>query len=189
MSIAELPLEVGQQAIDVPSDEHLFEEIDGLRVELPMSAENLLLANELSQEIAAFAKPRNLGRCGVEMLFELPLADRSRNRRPDAAFVSYERWPRNRPLPPAGNAWTVVPDLAVEFVSPSDNANELVDKLRDYFDAGVKCVWIAYTHHRYVMEFDSLARMRGLMEPDELDGKDFLPGFRIAVASLFQSRT
>lgn len=154
-----------------------------------MSAENVYLANELSQQVATFAKPRNLGRSVVEILFELPLADRSRIRRPDMAFVSFERWARNRPLPTEGNAWAVVPELAVEFVSPSDNADELVEKLRDYLDAGVKCVWMIHTRHRYVLEFESLSRVRGLTEADELDGKDFLSEFRIPVASLFQPKT
>ena len=130
MSIAELP------ATNKPEtwsdDGPLYEIIDGTYVELPMSAENVFLANQLSHQIAAFARPKNLGRSVVEILFDLSLADRSRNRRPDAAFVSYERWPRTRPLPPVGNAWAVVPDLAVEFVSPSETADELHEKLRDY---------------------------------------------------------
>src|SRR5438067_11809552 len=134
MSIAELAASPKEKWSD---DGPLYEIIDGQYVELPMSAENVILANELSHEMAAYAKPRNLGRSLVEILFELPLVDRSRNRRPDAAFVSYERWPRSRPLPPVGNAWAVVPELAVEFVSPSENADELMDKLRDYLDAGV----------------------------------------------------
>ncbi|HKB01506.1 MAG TPA: Uma2 family endonuclease [Gemmataceae bacterium] len=169
-------------------DEALFEIIDGVRVELPMSAENIFLANELSYQVSAFTRPRNLGRTVVEALFELPLPDRSRNRRPDMAFVSFERWPLARSLPTEGNTWAVVPDLAVEFVTPSEGADELIEKVRDYLDAGVKCVWIAYTRQRYLLEFESLTRVRGLTETDELDGKDILPGFRVSVASLFQPR-
>jgi Uma2 family endonuclease len=169
-------------------DDALFEIIDGVRVELPTSAENVYLANELSHQIDAFARPRSLGRSVVEILFELPLADRSRIRRPDMAFVSFDRWPRNRPLPTEGNAWAVVPELAVEFVSPSENADELIEKFRDYLDAGVKCVWMVYTRHRYVLEFESFDQVRGLTESGEVDGKDFLPGLRIPVASLFQPK-
>jgi Uma2 family endonuclease len=169
-------------------DEALYEVIDGVRVELPVSAENVFLANELSYHVSAFARPRNLGRSVVEILVELPLPDRSRIRRPDMAFVSFDRWPRTRPLPTQGNSWPVAPDLAVEFVSPSETGDEIIEKLRDYFDAGVRCVWVIYTHHRYVLEFESLTHVRGLTEADELDGKDFLPGFRIPVSSLFQPR-
>lgn len=169
-------------------DDALFEVIDGVRVEKLMSVENVFLANELSQAIGVFAKSKNLGRALVEILFELPLADRSRNRRPDVAFVSFARWPSTRPIPSEGNSWRVVPDLVVEFVSPTENADELMDKVRDFLDAGVQCVWLAYTRQRYVLEFESLSRVRGLTESEELDGKSFLPGFRILVSSLFQPR-
>jgi Uma2 family endonuclease len=169
-------------------DDKLFEVIDGVRVEQFMSAENVFLANELSQQIGAFARPKNLGRSVVEILFELPLSDRSRNRRPDVAFVADERWPRTRPIPSQGNAWAVVPNLAVEFVSPTEQADELMDKVRDFLDAGVQCVWLVYTRQRFVLELESFSRVRGLTEADELDGKSFLPGFRIPVTSLFQPR-
>jgi Uma2 family endonuclease len=168
-------------------DDALYEVVDGIRVEKLMSAENVLRANQLSHEIEFFCRPRNLGHSVVEILFELPLPDRSRNRRPDVAFVSYERWPRTQPMS-EGNAWTVVPDLVVEFVSPNEYADELLEKVRDFLDAGVQCVWLAYTRQRYVLEFEAMARVRGLTESDELDGKGFLPGFRIPVASLFQPR-
>ncbi len=43
----------------------------------------------------------------------------SRNRRPDLAFVSFDRWPIDRPMSSRDNAWDVVPDLAVEVTSPT----------------------------------------------------------------------
>ena len=45
-------------------------------------------------------------------------------RRPDAAFVSFDRWPKAWRIPQA-NAWDVVPDLAVEVVSPTNLAEEI----------------------------------------------------------------
>jgi len=183
MSTATLPTADAWQ-----DDEALYEVIDGVRVELPVSAENVILANELSYHVSAFARPRKLGRSVVEVLFELPLPDRSRVRRPDLAYISFDRWPQNRALPEPGNYWPVAPALAAEFISPSETGDEIIEKLRDYLDAGVRCVWVIYPHHRYVLEFEALGRVRGLTAADELDGKDFLPGFRIPVSSLFQSR-
>jgi Uma2 family endonuclease len=183
MSTATLPSANAWQ-----DDEALFEIIDGVRVEKFVSAENVYLANELSYHISSFARPRNLGRSMVEILFELPLPDRSRVRRPDLAYVSFERWPQGRPLPSPGNYWPVAPDLAVEFISPSEYGDEIIEKVREYLEAGVRCVWVIHTRHRYVMEFESLSRVRGLTDADELDGKDVLPGFRIPVSSLFPPR-
>jgi Uma2 family endonuclease len=74
------------------------------------------------------------------MLFDLGLAVR-RKRRPDVAFVSYERWTRQRRVPRA-EAWDVVPNLAVEVVRSSDGGADMVDKISEYFRVGVECVWV-----------------------------------------------
>ena len=52
------------------------------------------------------------------MLFDLTPVQRQR--RPDVAFVSYNRWPRQRRVPRT-EAWEVVPNLVVEVVSPTDS--------------------------------------------------------------------
>ena len=188
MSNTLLPPPTGTSDIEFGSEDSLYEVIDGIRTELSMSAENILLANDLSFEITSYIRPRKLGRAAVEILFELPLPGRTRSRRPDVAFVSYDRWAQNRPLPQRGDAWPVVPDLAVEFVSPTERADDVVEKLNDYFDAGVRQVWVAYTRSRYVMVFDSLTQIRGLREADILDGGTILPGFQLTVGSIFPPR-
>ncbi len=42
---------------------------------------------------------------------------------------------------PAEAIPSLVPDLAVEVLSPSNTAAEMDQKLRDYFAAGVRLVW------------------------------------------------
>src|SRR5207249_957331 len=111
--------------------------------------------------------------------------DGSRNRRPDVAFVTYERWPMNRPIPLTDNAWDVVPDLAVEVSSRHDLAEELVQKLTEYFQAGVRLVWVIYPKQRLVYVYESPTQVRGLTQSDELDGGTVLPGFRLPLANLF----
>jgi Uma2 family endonuclease len=168
------------------SEEALYEIIDGQRVELPpMSVRSSLIAFELARKIANFAEERDLGRAVVEALFHLPLA-RDRSRRPDAAFVSYQRWAKGRAIPPDEDAaWEVVPELAVEVVSPSDRAEELMTKVTEYFEAGVSQVWVLYPRQQFVVVFESLTRIRGLTGAEELDGGEVLPGFRLALATLF----
>src|SRR4051812_30175423 len=90
-------------------DEPLFEIIDGQKVELPpMSAYANQLAGRLVKKMMIFAEPRQLGEVLPETLFELP-EPVSRNRRPDIAFVSYDRWPAEKKAPEDENAWPVVP--------------------------------------------------------------------------------
>src|SRR5207253_5803662 len=114
-------------------DELLYEIIDGQRVEIPpMSAYATLIAFQLTSYLNEFARVRNLGRAVTEILIHLPLPE-DRNRRPDGIFVSYQRWPKGQPIPEDDNAWSVVPDLVIEVVSPTDLAEDLLAKVEEYF--------------------------------------------------------
>src|SRR4051812_32573440 len=84
-------------------DDELYEVIDGQRVRTPpMAAFAVWIAFELARHLGNFAVA-NRGRAVTEMLFHLP-APIKRDRRPDAAFVSYQRWAKDRLVPRLGNA-------------------------------------------------------------------------------------
>jgi Uma2 family endonuclease len=122
----------------------------------------------------------------MEMLYRLPLAaDRSRNRRPDVAFVTFDRWPEDRPMPYRGNPVDVVPDLVVEVASPTDDAEDLVAKAHEYLEAGVRLVWLVYPRSRVVYAYESPTAVRVFTATDDLDGGTVLPGFRAPMAQLF----
>jgi Uma2 family endonuclease len=171
------------------ADEVLYEIIDGQRVELPpMSVYASWVASLLVRQLSVFADKHPIGQPFAEMLFRLPL-NGSRNRRPDLAFVTYERWPKNRPVPLTENAWDVVPDLAVEVTSPNDLADDIMQKITEYFQAGVRLVWIVYPLQRLVYVYESSSQVHGLTYTDELDGGSVLPGFRLPLVNLFQETT
>jgi Uma2 family endonuclease len=175
-------------AVPAADDDVLYEVVNGQRVELPpMGAYEVDLASILLQFLGPFARAQNLGRVVVEMLFLIDATARLQ-RRPDVAFVSYQRWPRGRRVPHA-NAWDVVPDLAVEVVSPTNTAYEVVEKVQDYFRTGVQRVWVVYPNVEQVYLYDSPTQVRVLMRTDELDGEALLPGFRLPVATLFEAET
>ena len=76
-----------------PDDDILYEVVDGKLVELgPMGAHEILLATVLVVHLANFVRQHQLGRVVQELLFDFT-AMAQRKRRPDVAFVSYERWP------------------------------------------------------------------------------------------------
>ncbi len=166
-----------------------YEIVDGERVRLPpMSAFASWLASEIAFAVHSFAKANGLGEATTETLFRLPLP-RERSRRPDAAFVSYRRWAKGKPLSLHDDAWDVVPDLAVEVVSPTDFAEDLLEKIDEYFRAGVTLVWVVSPLRRLVYAYESPTLIRVLTTADELDGGAVLPGFRLAVAELFPGPT
>lgn len=172
----------------VPDNDAFYEIIDGERVELPpMSIYSSWIANWLLSFLNEFARARSLRVAVGEMLFRFP-PPVGRSRRPDVAWVSYERWSKDRPMPLEGNAWEVVPDLAVEVISPSDLAEEVLDKLLEYFRAGVRLVWVVYPVQRVIYAYQSPTQVRILTGADELDGGSVLPAFRLALSVLFEDQ-
>jgi Uma2 family endonuclease len=166
-------------------DEPLYEIIDGQRVELPpMSYFGGLTATRLTVELGVHLKSHDQGHLATETLFNMGIPA-NRNRRPDIAFVSYLRWAKERKQDRDENAWPVVPNLGVEVVSPTDDAAELVDKIEEYFKAGVELVWVVYPHQSMVYIYESLTAVRGLTRSDTLDGGKVLPGFKLPLAELF----
>ncbi len=171
-------------AISIPDDD-LYEVIDGKRVEQPpMAIYSVLLASQLLRYLANFADTHQLGRAVSEGLFHLPTPV-NRDRRPDVAFVSYQRWPKTRSVPRTDNAWDVVPNLATEVVSPTDSVDELEQKIAEYFKAGVELVWVVYPSQSKIHVCTSPTQIQVLTMADALDGGAILPGFRLALTELF----
>lgn len=162
-----------------------YEVVDGQVLENPpMGAQESVLAGLLAELMAPFARASRLGRVVPETLF---LIDRARDlkRRPDLAFISVARWPLSRRAPRAA-AWDVVPDLAVEVVSESNSANSVVVKLEEYFQSGVRRVWVVYLIVKKIYIYKSPAMVRILQLGDDLDDEDLLPGFRIPLSAVFE---
>jgi Uma2 family endonuclease len=172
-----------------PRDEALYEFVDGRWIETPpMSILAGIVAARLNTYLTHHVEEPSPcpGQVVFEMLFRLPLPrDPGRNRRPDIAFVSAERWPIERPIPLRKDAWDVVPDLAVEVVSPTDIAEDLLGKAKEYFQAGARLVWVVYPIQRCIHVYEAWNRIRVVTEADEVDGGEVLPGFRRTLDRLF----
>ena len=165
----------------MPPGDVLYEVVDGQIVELPpMEAHESELTFSLAFAIEQFVAARRLSKIVVELLFRIDVV-RNLKRRPDIAFVSAARWPFGKRVP-KGEAWEMVPDLAVEVVSESNGAAEIVGKIRDYFHTGTQIVWVIYPETRQMYVYTSVSDVRILLEPAELDGGQLLPDFRLPSA-------
>src|SRR6185437_10703640 len=106
---------------------------------------------------------------------------------PDVAFVSRDRLPGGRipsePIP------SLVPDLAVEVLSESNTPKEMTRKRGEYFEAGVRLLWVVDPRKRTVAVYTKPERPLVLNESQSLDGGAVLPGFSYALASLFAELT
>lgn len=100
----------------------------------------------------------------------------------DLLYISHERLAGRRP---AGYL-DVAPELVVEILSADDRWDDVMEKLAEYFAAGIDRVWVVAPKLRSVFVYRSLTENRQLGVADVLADDEILPGFSLPVAQLFQ---
>lgn len=103
-------------------------------------------------------------------------------RGPDVSYIRADRLPSSGV--PEG-FWTVAPDLAVEIVSPSETADEVREKVRDFLQAGTPVVWTIYPRTQEVIVHTADGLARTYSNEDVLEYPKVLPGFACIVSELF----
>lgn len=102
----------------------------------------------------------------------------------DVIFIANETFARQ-----GGRAGflEVPPERVVEILSPDDRWQDVTQKMREYFAAGVKLVWIAEPGAKTVHAYRSLTDVHEFGVKDVLTGdEDVLPGFSASVAALVE---
>ena len=154
-----------------------------IREMVPTGGEHGEVGGELFGLIWSHNRIHKLGRVtNAETGYVLTIREDNKAfvRAPDVGFVSLKRAPE----PFASDFIPMPPDLAVEIVSPSDLAEEVEEKVRNYLQYGVQMVWLLYPATKSIM-----VRRRGaiveLNGDDTLSGEDVLPGFEVKVSDIF----
>jgi Uma2 family endonuclease len=101
---------------------------------------------------------------------------------PDLSFLIADRASKVDPAKHLEGA----PDLAIEVLSPSDQAAAMRRKMKQYFAAGARVVWVVYPELREVEVWESASGpVRVVGEGDALESRYLLPGFSCPVSDLF----
>ncbi|MCC6445492.1 MAG: Uma2 family endonuclease [Armatimonadetes bacterium] len=100
---------------------------------------------------------------------------------PDVAVVLAARLPEEN----MKGFFPGAPDIAVEIVSPSDNAQELETKIAEYFRYGSQRVWVVYPESKHIHCYRSGSESLILFEESVLSEPKLLPGLEIRVADVF----
>ena len=103
---------------------------------------------------------------------------------PDASFVSKSRL--KLILPMKEKLFHGSPDLAVEVLSPSDSITKTEAKITLYLTHGTRLAWMVDLRHRSVRVYREPGRFELLRPGRWFSGNSVLPGFRYAVAKLFE---
>ena len=182
-SVATTKLTTAADLMTMPDERRRYELIEGVLREMPPAGgEHGEIETELIVHLRLHAAARGAGKVypgDTGFFFQ---HDQEIVLLPDVAFVRAERLP-----PPAQRRGylDLIPDLAVEIVSPADRLRQVRAKVQRYLAAGVRLVWLVEPRHRRVTVFRPGQPERVLGPDDELDGGDVLPGFRLPVAELF----
>jgi Uma2 family endonuclease len=101
-------------------------------------------------------------------------------RAPDVSFVRKSR------LQDADEYFLGGPDLAVEIVSPGDDAADLREKIQQYLDAGTSLVWVIYPRTKQI-EVHAPGKIAHILGwDDDLEAPELLAGFKISVRTILE---
>jgi Uma2 family endonuclease len=78
-----------------------------------------------------------------------------------------------------------IPILAVEILSPSDDQDEILEKVSEYLAVGIPLVWVIEPVFQTVTVYRPGAPPELFNTLQELTGDPHLPGFRVRVADIF----
>ena len=102
----------------------------------------------------------------------------------DVAYISPELAAQT---PPKARLVDGIPLLAVEILSPSDQHEDVAEKVQEYLSAGVALVWVIDPIFRTVEVHRPGVEPEQFNARQDLTAEPHLPGFRVAVAEIFES--
>jgi Uma2 family endonuclease len=105
---------------------------------------------------------------------------------PDVSFLRNESipagWDISKPFPG-------VPDLAVEVISPSEGAGDIIAKVRAYLEKGTEQVWVIYPEtkelHQYQRDLDP-ETVRVYKRKERIEAELLFPGINLTVEDVFR---
>ena len=156
-----------------------------VRMTTRAGARQSMIASRIAMRLTSFVEELALGTVFTDNLgYYLPIPGEPRDtvRAPDASFVRAEQLPNGEV--PIGFL-RCAPDLAVEVLSPDDRPGELMARMRDYFAAGTRSVWVVDPDARTVTVHAPDGPTREVAPHDTLAGDPVLPGFQLPIAALF----
>jgi Uma2 family endonuclease len=161
-------------------ENRLCELVDGTLVEKAMGFDESRLAIELSYLVKSYLEKSDLGICvGADGMMRIAPG---LVRIPDLSFITWDRLPgRESPREPIPD---LAPDLAVEVLSAGNTKPEMARKVREYFDAGVRLVWLIDPRKRSARVFSTIEKSALVRADQALDGGAVLPGFVLPLADL-----
>ncbi|MEM9264421.1 MAG: Uma2 family endonuclease [Cyanobacteria bacterium P01_F01_bin.13] len=112
--------------------------------------------------------------------FKLP---NGAERSPDASWIERSRWEAlnsadREKFPP------IAPDFVIELRSATDRLVTLQAKMEEYRENGVRLGWLIDPQNKIVEIYCPGQTVEVLRDPQQIDGKDVLPGFVLILKAI-----
>jgi Uma2 family endonuclease len=162
------------------------EVIEGEVVEMsPVGFAHVQIAGNVYRILYEFVTANNLGIVSTDGLLYLLDADAAQLRGAQVPDVSFLRqlpddFDLDKPVPGA-------PDLAVEVVSPNDDAEILLTRIQKYLQFGTEQVWVLYPRLKelHLYRRDQMDTVKIYRAGDTLTAETLFPGLAISISGFF----
>jgi len=166
----------------LPTPEKPTELVRGEIVEMNQPGfQHGIICGNVYYALRQFVEEHNLGRVVSNDAGIITGRNPDTVRGADIAYYSFSRLPAGKS--PEGYP-DVPPDVVVEVRSPSDRWNDVLKKVAEYLEIGVRSVEIVDAGEETLHVYDSDHPVRLLRKEDVLELPSVLPGFSVSVASL-----
>lgn len=148
-----------------------------------------IIAGNLTGLISTYLRTHKIGVVlpdGATFLMFSPSKGLKDTFEPDVAYVSAQDYV---PMPDPSKPYPGVPTLAIEVVSPGDDADDLDYKVQTYLDKGTREVWVVYpkTQRIYQHRRDIRPEVRLYTTSDEMmDCEALFPSFVLTLSEIFE---
>lgn len=167
-----------EEFLRLPHDGRKWEFVEGEAREVPAGYQHDILVINIGAMLKPFARGRGFV-SGSSAGFRMASGN---VRSPDVSFMRKERLPGGMP---SKGFQDFAPDLAIEIISPSEEPEEMAQKVAEYFGAGAEQVWHLFPDTKRVTIYYSQSDTASFRPEEELDAGDLLPGFSCRAEELF----
>ena len=169
-----------QDLLNTPKDGNKYELVDGEILVSPAGMRHSEVISNIIGLIWEFLQENPIGKVyGSDVGIMFPSGN---VRSPDVTYV------RNTKLPGGESPETfgeLIPDLAVEVLSPTDSLKQLGRKIGEFLENGVPLVWLVDPARQTVTVYRSLTDTQQLTSNDLITAEPVMPGFSVPVRRFF----
>jgi Uma2 family endonuclease len=170
-----------EDLMQTPEDGRKYELVDGQILVSPGGYRHSMVGTKIVCVFGQFLTKHPIAKvCGADLGIARPNGNL---RSPDVTVV------RNEKLALQGTPdgfMEVIPDLAVEVLSPSDSLTRVSEKVGEFLECGVALVWVVDPQERTVAVYRSLSNTQHYTVEDTITAEPVLPGFSCPVSDFFQ---